>query len=355
MAVSRFSSTLRSSPSRLNSSLVSPFTLLSRGFSVSAAPAAKAAIAFDIDGVLVRGKVPIPGAADALRLLDSHDFPYILLTNGGGGLEKHKAESTSKTLGYEIDSEKVILSHTPMKDLAKLHEDDLLLLSGRSRVREIADHYGFKNYLTVDDVHAAHPTLYPDTPPVLSEPARTLSDSEKIKAVLVLMDPLSWEKELQILSDVLRSDGALHSHVDTQEVHLYMASSDFLYAGEAPLPRFGSGAFQHVLDSLYHRLTGSPLEITQFGKPFPRTYSYAENALKTIAANKGSDSPIASFWGIGDNPETDIAGANAAGDNWKSVLVMTGLAAEDDPVHRADVVKDDVMEAVQHILEVEGY
>lgn len=36
---------------------------------------------FDIDGVLLRGKKPIPSARAALDLLNDHSIPYIFLTN----------------------------------------------------------------------------------------------------------------------------------------------------------------------------------------------------------------------------------------------------------------------------------
>ena len=54
---------------------------------------------------------------------------------------------------------------------------------------------------------------------------------------------------------------------------------------------------------------------------------------------------------VGDNPLTDIKGANAAG--WVSVLVRTGMYQDGDD-HTADVVVDTVTEAVDWILEQEG-
>jgi ribonucleotide monophosphatase NagD (HAD superfamily) len=59
------------------------------------------AIVTDIDGVLVRGKNIIPGAPHVLKsvlegkfLKSNNPFkiPFVCLTNGGGLLEKHKAE-----------------------------------------------------------------------------------------------------------------------------------------------------------------------------------------------------------------------------------------------------------------------
>jgi len=49
---------------------------------------------------------------------------------------------------------------------------------------------------------------------------------------------------------------------------------------------------------------------------------------------------------IGDNPESDIAGANGAG--WKSILVHTGVydPSEGRPTHTPTVEAEDVQKAV---------
>lgn len=57
-------------------------------------------------------------------------------------------------------------------------------------------------------------------------------------------------------------------------------------------------------------------------------------------------------YAIGDNPASDIAGANAAGAHWTSVLVRTGMftGAGNDAVHPARIVADDIGGAVDAIL-----
>ena len=45
------------------------------------------AIVSDIDGVIVRGKLPIKGSPEVLRNILSRRFPFYLLTNGGGCTE----------------------------------------------------------------------------------------------------------------------------------------------------------------------------------------------------------------------------------------------------------------------------
>ena len=72
------------------------------------------AFVFDIDGFL-SGKKPILQAKPALEILNSHKIPYILMTNGGGVLERRKAEEVSEItqLNPPISPLQIVQSHTP--------------------------------------------------------------------------------------------------------------------------------------------------------------------------------------------------------------------------------------------------
>lgn len=59
---------------------------------------------------------------------------------------------------------------------------------------------------------------------------------------------------------------------------------------------------------------------------------------------------------VGDNPASDIAGANAFG--WESILVRTGVFRgkdENDAAHKPTVIQPNVWEAVRWALEREGF
>ena len=60
------------------------------------------AFAFDIDGVLMLGKNPIPAAQKALKILQHRKIPYILLTNGGGKLERERTAELSDKLRVPV-------------------------------------------------------------------------------------------------------------------------------------------------------------------------------------------------------------------------------------------------------------
>ena len=59
-------------------------------------------VLLDIDGVLVRGRNAIPGAREALEMLQQSDVPTVFLTNGGSESEKEAAERLSDKTGFEV-------------------------------------------------------------------------------------------------------------------------------------------------------------------------------------------------------------------------------------------------------------
>jgi ribonucleotide monophosphatase NagD (HAD superfamily) len=75
--------------------------------------------------------------------LHEADVPFILLTNGGGQLEKDKADSLRKLLDLPfLSPEQVVLSHTPLRPVcAQFHNKKVLILGSREYV-EVARHYG---------------------------------------------------------------------------------------------------------------------------------------------------------------------------------------------------------------------
>jgi ribonucleotide monophosphatase NagD (HAD superfamily) len=58
--------------------------------------------AFDIDGVLIRGKEEIPGATQVLQKLTALHVPFVFVTNGGGCTEAHKAAELSVRFSIEV-------------------------------------------------------------------------------------------------------------------------------------------------------------------------------------------------------------------------------------------------------------
>lgn len=184
----------------------------------------------------------------------------------------------------------------------------------------------------------------------------------------------------QVLCDVL-SSGGLPGKINTKnpQPSLYFAADDFQYQAKFPIPRFGMGAFRIILETLYEKLANRPLLYTSFGKPKAVAYELAEQALQKVARTMCSQHPqeilqfahhksprsagnaskdssfLTTIYMIGDNPETDIAGAIAIGRPWVSILVRSGcFKGGNHDLYPAYKVVEDVYEALEFIAAKEG-
>ncbi|KAI8626964.1 HAD-superfamily subfamily IIA hydrolase [Xylariaceae sp. FL1651] len=380
------------------------------------------AFAFDIDGVLLHVAKPIPGATETLQYLQRHGIPFILLTNGGGKHERERVADLSKRLGVPLSTENFVQSHTPFQELVhgswsendvdehaqnELHKangehglaDKNILVTGSdaAKSRLIAEAYGFRSVITPADILAAHPTVFPFEPLLKSHYAATArplpAPDPKIDAVFVFNDPRDWALDTQIILDLLLSrDGVLGTYsmkngraelenygwqADGQP-RLFFSNHDLFWSASYHLPRLGQGAFQAALAGIWRQVTDGRAELrsTTIGKPYARTYAYAERVLSrwragmlkeggggaAAAAVEPQSPPLTRVYMVGDNPESDIRGANEyaspQGTEWASVLVRTGVWSKErdgEPKYRPNVIVDDVKSAVEWALEREGW
>jgi len=157
----------------------------------------------------------------------------------------------------------------------------------------------------------------------------------------------------------------LTQHIDPgiisdQTVDVYFSNPDFIWPNETIHPRLGQGAFRIALCAVYQELTGHPLKYEQFGKP--NLIQYKE-VRKRLEAQLKPNQRISSIFAVGDNPKADIRGANAAGNDFVSVLVKTGVHQDSDdldPEERSpelelmdtpDLLVNTVADAVDFALE----
>ncbi|XP_020857254.1 haloacid dehalogenase-like hydrolase domain-containing 5 isoform X1 [Phascolarctos cinereus] len=273
---------------------------------------------FDIDGVLVRGHRAIPAALEAARkLVDSNGrlrMPVVFVTNAGNCAPQVKAQELSDFLGLQVEPEQVILSSSPLKFFSKFHKKRMLV-SGQGPVVDHAWNLGFQNVVTVDELRQTFPVLdmvdlerRPKTMPPLK------TDFPPIEGVLLLGEPVRWETSLQLIIDVLLSNGdpgtglavAPYPHLP-----VLISNMDLLWMAEAKMPRFGHGTFLLCLESIYRKITGKELKYAALvGKPNITTYQYAESLIRKQAERRAWGAPIRRLYAIGDNPVTDVYGAN---------------------------------------------
>ncbi|XP_019371094.1 PREDICTED: cat eye syndrome critical region protein 5 [Gavialis gangeticus] len=273
---------------------------------------------FDIDGVLVRGRHAIPAAQEAFqKLTDSNGqlcVPAVFVTNAGNCFRHAKAQELSSALGLEISPEQIILSHSPLRLFRQFHEK-CVLVSGQGPVEENARNLGFQNVITIEALRKAYPLLdMVDQSRRPKELPPTTTDFPTIEGVVLFGEPVRWETNLQLIIDVLLSNGnpgAELSAVPYPHIPVLACNMDLLWMAEAKMPRFGHGTFLLCLENIYRKVTGRELKYEALiGKPSIVTYHYAEYLIKQQAEKQGWESPIRRLYAVGDNPMSDIYGAN---------------------------------------------
>lgn len=129
-----------------------------------------------------------------------------------------------------------------------------------------------------------------------------------------------------------------------------------------------------MIEALYKEVNGlkenEKLQSEILGKPFPIQYDFAHNVLidwnTKMAENNTNDlnqllpklnekptnSPFRKIYMIGDNPASDIMGANVNG--WESLLLRTGVYKDADwdtiVAKPSAGVHDDVLESIRFAL-----
>lgn len=273
---------------------------------------------FDIDGVLVRGRTPIPAAKQCFRKLVDHDgkykVPVVFVTNAGNCMRQTKAEHLSQILETAVSPDQVMLSHSPLRMFTQFHKM-CVLVSGQGPVQEVAHNLGFEDVVTVDMLREAYPLLdvvdHDRRPKDVIPPTKGL---RKIDAVILFGEPIRWETNLQLIVDVLLTNGNPDNNWSTVQyphIPVLACNMDLLWMAEAKNPRFGHGMFLVCLENLYKKITGYDLKYEALiGKPSVVTYNYAELLIRQQAQKLGWATPVKRLYAIGDNPMADIYGAN---------------------------------------------
>lgn len=208
------------------------------------------------------------------------------------------------------------------------------------------------------------------------------SNSLKFDAVFIYNDPRDWALDIQIILDLLMSkNGVLGTLSDKNgdtslpnngwqqdgQPAIIFSNPDLFWATDYNLSRLGQGGFRAALEGVWSETTsGATLTSTVIGKPHAHTYHYAERVLLEHRAqllgglNKTTLPKLERVFMVGDNPESDIRGANnfesPQGTEWTSILVKTGVWREGTtPKYTPKVVADDVLAGVKWALKQQGY
>ncbi|CAK63612.1 unnamed protein product (macronuclear) [Paramecium tetraurelia] len=316
------------------------------------------AIVSDIDGVLIRGKSTIPNSDIVVQeLLNCHytngekhniRIPFYLLTNGGGCTELEKANSLNRIMGSNFDRHHIFLNYTPLRPIMNEYQNKLILLCGAGHLTEIAKDCDLRYFYTIDEYSALFDQVefkqYDDG--VIRQYETDIKQrnmeqmkNQQIEAVFIVFDPIKWEESIQTICKLVK---------EKKDLPIYVVNNDVTYADNFKLPRLAFGTFTNALISILKKEYNINPNIIYYGKPSLNTYKYVQEYIHEKHDNIGN------IYMIGDNPASDIRGANLIG--WPSVLVRSGVfrGRDNDPQDPGKYVVTDLMDAYNKILQLEG-
>jgi HAD superfamily hydrolase (TIGR01450 family) len=237
--------------------------------------------------VLVHVSGPMPGAPELIKRLNHIDKVYCIVTNDASRLPE-KSAAQYRRYGLDIAAEQIITSGMLLQDYFAKHR----LRDARCVVLGPADS---RRYVELAGGEVV--------------PADAWFD------VLVVGD----ESGFPFLDTVDTALTSLFKMLDGgHKVHLVLPNPDLIYPSGVDSFGFAAGSvamlFEAALQRRYRNRQG--LEFARLGKPYPHLYEAAMARCDTRDVVM-----------IGDQLETDIAGAKACGID--SALISTGVSIDD--------------------------
>jgi len=265
-----------------------------------------AGILLDVYGVLFDARGPLPGAAELLAELERRGTPYRIVTNDASRSQATYAARFARH-GIAIAPERFVTSGSLLPAYFRDHR----LAGARTLVLGTAD--------SIDFVRAGGGV------PISFSRDSTCFTNELIEAVAVCDDAgFDFLQGLELaLSSIVR---AVEAGLPPA---LILPNPDLVYPKGGGDLGFTAGAIALLLEAaLARRFPGHTLRFVHLGKPGPLMFT-------TAAAQLGL--PPDRLVMIGDQLETDIAGAHAAG---CASALLGGVSSWDHARATATVIPD---------------
>jgi hypothetical protein len=261
------------------------------------ASSAEVGFAINVDGVLTNKSRILPLAKEVLSFLQSHDYPFVLFGDGNRAqTETELSQELQFMTGVQIPAEKIVFPystfHTLLKNIPNFETQNILVVgSPISRIKSIAESYGFQRVFTTLDLQQHQKGL-------------------RIDAILVFNTPNNWDSDLKTIIGLLTSRSG---YVDT--------CSALNGLGELP----NRGYCQDNQPSIHWadmRLSHNPGDLT-FKQAVEQAWKERlfKNIQKTrfrsayLIGGTSAKSPLDKLGDFGSRYAVD----------WKSILVITAL------------------------------
>ena len=246
------------------------------------------AIVFDVDGVLMKARRPVPGSAELIHRLRTERLPFRLLTNDGCHSPEEKIALLSEC-GLEFTSNDIVSSSHGLVELAEARgwQGQTFFVMGY-----IASCYGDEAGLqTTTDLDAL----------------------SSCTGVIVGEKSFDWEAVINAVFN------RLIAHPDAP---LIVPNPDEYFAGRSQPFHIASGAIGRFLRQLCHTY-GHRLEPIYLGKPYEPIFLHNHHQLEQVL---GCALPRERVLIVGDSLASDIKGGRDFG--YRTSLALTGITTE---------------------------
>ncbi|MCB8947509.1 MAG: HAD-IIA family hydrolase [Ardenticatenaceae bacterium] len=252
----------------------------------------------DMDGVLWRGDVPMPGLAEFFETLQKKDIGVVMATNNASKTPQQYVAKLAK-FGVTVSEEQIFTSAEATGDYLQRTYDPGVkaFVVGDVGLVTAVQSRGFQ-LLSVEEVMGGETAVF----------------------VVAGFNPNAVYAQM--------AAGALLIHKGADFVG---TNPDLTFPSEyGPLP--GAGSFLAFLQA------GTGVEPTVIGKPGPLIFQMAMAKLGGTPQNTAM---------VGDRLETDIAGGKAAG--IQTILVLSGISQRDDVAKANGLQPDFIFEDIREI------
>lgn len=252
---------------------------------LAAHAAAIEALVLDVDGVLIRGREALPGAADFLAGLRGRQVPFMLLTNDGSRSHQQRSEHLARRQ-LQIAPDEIVTCSDGLCELVaeRLLDGQLFFIMG-----ELGN------------------PCYAEAAGLLA--TRRLEDLPACAGVIVGETHYDWESTINaVLNYFVAHPGGL----------LIVPNPDAYYPTDGGLIHIGAGGVARFLQQVLE-IQGTAVSPIYLGKPFQPIFAHAHALLERRA---GHPIPRERVLMLGDSLTSDIQGAGAFG--YRTGLMLTG-------------------------------
>jgi ribonucleotide monophosphatase NagD (HAD superfamily) len=266
-----------------------------------------AGVLLDVYGVLLDASGPLPGARELLAELAHRAMPFAIVTNDASRSTATYARRFASH-GLDVRADRVVTSGSLLPGYFRAHG----LAGARTCVLGTADSHAY-----VRDGGGV---------PIAPAPGMEID-------VLVVADDDGYD----FLPGIEQAVSAVVRAIERgAEPALVLPNPDLVYPKSAGELGFTSGAIALLVEAvLARRFPGRGLAFARLGKPEPHLFEQAAQLLEL---------PRDRLVMIGDQIETDIAGARAAG---IPAALLAGISRWDDARATATVAPDFLIDTIR--------